>query len=984
MRASLQPILALCALFVPLTAKGQGVTQAWVQRYNGPANGGDGGNAVVIGKGGEIVVTGASVGVGTGQDIYTAKYASANGALLWEKRVNFGGEDFPSKAAIDGNGDVIVAGRANFVDIALVKYAREDGTVLWQRSYDGAAHMLDNVYDMAVDAQGNIFVTGYTQTAAGTEDIYSAKYAGTDGTLIWQRTYNGPANNNDDGNALALDANGDVIVAGSSFGAAFDIYTAKYAGISGALIWEKIISTNNGDAARDVAVDANGDVFITGGGGGAATDVYTVKFRGGDGQELWRRTYSSAGSFLDSGNALALDTSGDVVITARVGGTGTGGGDDWYTAKYAGSTGSVIWGRQFSGPAGSVDTPAAIAVDARGNAVVAGLARISGTGPANNDFYVIKYAASNGVEMWSRSYNGPGNSTDSIQFIHALSVTPDGVVVTGNSTGSGTGLDLTTIKYADAPLVTTQAADQITQAAARINASVLPNSFATTGSFEYGLSPILDGAVSTAPTNIGSGTSTVTVRVTISGLQPGATYYFRAVGTGNGVTQRGQILSFTTLPDTMPPVLAPVSIASNNTNPRYAKTGDIITLDFTASEVIQTPTVTIAGRMAAVAQVAGNSWRATLPTTVSVVEGIASLSVAAQDIAGNAAAPVIATTNGTSVTVDRTPPTLLLNGPNPLTVEGATPYVEPGAIASDTIAGDLTAAVQITGTVNTAAVGSNTRTYTVSDFAGNITQVERIVLIVDTTPPVITLLGANPLTVELPATYVEPGATAADTVAGDLTAAIQVSSNVNLGAIGTYTVTYSVSDGYNTSQVMRTVRVVDRPVANTDTLGTKQDTQVSAPGVKLLANDYDPSGHPLSLVGVAAASAQGGSVMLADGLITYTPPMGFAGTDSFIYMISDGFGGTATGIVQVTVSPADAYSLNFVSLTRTAEGFLIRFAGIPGECYLVQFTDGLLPPQWITLDPPGPIRAGVNGLFEVEDKPSPLPPQRFYRATTAH
>ncbi len=81
----------------------------------------------------------------------------------------------------------------------------------------------------------------------------------------------------------------------------------------------------------------------------------------------------------------------------------------------------------------------------------------------------------------------------------------------------------------------------------------------------------------------------------------------------------------------------------------------------------------------------------------------------------------------------------------------------------------------------------------------------------DTTPPVITLLGANPYTIVQGAIYTDAGATALDNVDGDLTASINVNtSNVNTSTLGTYQVTYDVSDaaGNAATQVVRTVNVV--------------------------------------------------------------------------------------------------------------------------------------------------------------------------------
>src|SRR3989475_6869978 len=79
----------------------------------------------------------------------------------------------------------------------------------------------------------------------------------------------------------------------------------------------------------------------------------------------------------------------------------------------------------------------------------------------------------------------------------------------------------------------------------------------------------------------------------------------------------------------------------------------------------------------------------------------------------------------------------------------------------------------------------------------------------DTTPPVITLLGSNPVTVQVGSTYTDAGATATDNIDGILTPSITVSNSVNTTVAGTYTVTYNVSDkAGNAAQAIRTVNVV--------------------------------------------------------------------------------------------------------------------------------------------------------------------------------
>ena len=80
-------------------------------------------------------------------------------------------------------------------------------------------------------------------------------------------------------------------------------------------------------------------------------------------------------------------------------------------------------------------------------------------------------------------------------------------------------------------------------------------------------------------------------------------------------------------------------------------------------------------------------------------------------------------------------------------------------------------------------------------------------------PPVLTLVGANPATVNVGSTYTDPGATALDQEDGDITANIIASSTVNSNVVGTYTVIYNVSDsqGLAAVPVSRTVNVIGLP-----------------------------------------------------------------------------------------------------------------------------------------------------------------------------
>ena len=137
------------------------------------------------------------------------------------------------------------------------------------------------------------------------------------------------------------------------------------------------------------------------------------------------------------------------------------------------------------------------------------------------------------------------------------------------------------------------------------------------------------------------------------------------------------------------------------------------------------------------------------------------------------------------IVVDCSSPVLTLNGNNPMTVALGTSYAEPGATATDALDGTITSKI-ITApkTINTSLVGSDTVTYTVTDRAGNKSTAQRVVnvfkaAVVDTTPPVITLVGATPMNLSVGGVYSEPGATATDNHDGDSRAIFKITGSVN-------------------------------------------------------------------------------------------------------------------------------------------------------------------------------------------------------------
>ncbi len=170
------------------------------------------------------------------------------------------------------------------------------------------------------------------------------------------------------------------------------------------------------------------------------------------------------------------------------------------------------------------------------------------------------------------------------------------------------------------------------------------------------------------------------------------------------------------------------------------------------------------------------------------------------------------------------------------------------------------------------------------------------------------------------------------------------------------------------------------PVAGNDVMQTMENRMAVVHELKLLVNDSDADGDDLAVGSVDAASVAGGTVLYLGGHVTYTPPADFSGVDSFGYTVSDGRGGSAIGTVTVTVREQDAQGDLVASITPVAGGFRIRFAGIPGVAYAIQWADGATGP-WSFLTTS--VAATGLGIVEFEDTTAPTPNARFYRVIPA-
>jgi len=172
------------------------------------------------------------------------------------------------------------------------------------------------------------------------------------------------------------------------------------------------------------------------------------------------------------------------------------------------------------------------------------------------------------------------------------------------------------------------------------------------------------------------------------------------------------------------------------------------------------------------------------------------------DFAGN-----VALATRKVLVVDQTPPAIRLIGSSVVSAEVKTLYVDPGAEVTDNYDSSVMAKSQ--SNVDMSRVGTYEVVYQAVDSSGNQAQaIRRTVEVKDSTPPVIRLLGENPMYINIGAPFAEPGVSAWDNMDGDITPRTITGGTVDSSAAGPHVLTYSVSDTSGNVAVPATRTVV--------------------------------------------------------------------------------------------------------------------------------------------------------------------------------
>jgi hypothetical protein len=348
----------------------------------------------------------------------------------WVARYNppWNTEDDAQAIAVDDQGNVYVTGRSwglggNY-DYATVRYSSA-GQQEWVARYNGPDDGNDQPNAMAIDSFSNVYVTGFSQTADSYGDWATIKYDSA-GQELWIARHNVCPRSNALAKAIAVDGSGNVYVTGTD---ADGWGTIKYNSSSD----EQWVAHYSSGTPEAIAVDNVGNVYVTGG----DSDYVTIKYDSA-GHEQWVARYHGPGNGSDHAQAMKLDSSANVYVTGASAGLNTA--PDYATIKYN-SAGQQQWVARYDGPAGSTDQATAIGLDGAGNVYVTGNSVGLGT---LYDYATIKYDSA-GQQQWVARYNGPASGEDG-----ATSMAVDGsgnVYVTGYARVNPFSTDYATIKY---------------------------------------------------------------------------------------------------------------------------------------------------------------------------------------------------------------------------------------------------------------------------------------------------------------------------------------------------------------------------------------------------------------------------------------------------------------------------------------------------------------------------------------------------------
>ena len=316
---------------------------------------------------------------------------------------------------------------------------------MWERSYNGPASNEDQALAVTTDKDGNIIVGGYSSGVGSSIDYLTIKYT-PDGVGLWTNRYDGPDHGYDKIEAITTDGSGGVYVSGES---GSGITTIKYAP-DGTPIWSNNYTNyvSEPPLLNSLAADTNGNVYMLPFEADANTFI-TVKYDL-NGHPAWTNVFQSAPTSTDNAASIAVDSTGNIIVN---GGSFDSGTSTILTIKYA-SDGSPLWTNRYS-LVGS-ESGGRVLVDSQGNIIVLG---DSQGGTAQHRYVLVEYSNS-GALLWTNSVataafeggGAPQIATDAAGNVFLVGLTPGLAAPTADFTSfkfSNTGVPVWTNRFVD-------------------------------------------------------------------------------------------------------------------------------------------------------------------------------------------------------------------------------------------------------------------------------------------------------------------------------------------------------------------------------------------------------------------------------------------------------------------------------------------------------------------------------------------------------
>ncbi len=351
---------------------------------------------------------------------------------------------FAIKAGNEGN--VFVTGFCQNMgtdyDMSVIAYG-PGGDTLWTRFYnDTIANSEDKAYAITIDKQWNIIVTGFSTTANMKTHITTIKYSSA-GNQDWVAIYQPAVNSNSKAYAITLDANDNIYVTGFADTAGKPAYiTIKY-NPAGQQQWANYYTKGFGDTATSISMINDSYLAITGTSlqNSSGRNIIATVLYNTSGTQVWfKRFYTD---HVGKGKAISADNYGNIYVTGYLVNSDAIPNKDIALIKYS-LSGDEVWSRLYN-RAGFDDIGSSVSI-LDSNIIVTGTSQ-SGSSILTEDYITLKYST-NGNLGWVKIYNGPGNNMD-ISRKAVISPTENAVYITGSSKcDSAAGSeDMMTIEY---------------------------------------------------------------------------------------------------------------------------------------------------------------------------------------------------------------------------------------------------------------------------------------------------------------------------------------------------------------------------------------------------------------------------------------------------------------------------------------------------------------------------------------------------------